>query len=56
MKLKNCLILGFGSMGERHLRSLKKFKFNQIDIVDKSSKRLNIANKKININTKYRWA
>jgi len=43
MKLKKCLILGFGSMGERHLRAIKKFNFNQIDIVDKNSSRLSVA-------------
>ena len=48
----NCLIIGFGRMGERYFRALKKLGFHNIHIMDKSKNKLKIAREKYNLERK----
>ena len=48
-KNKKCIIIGFGRMGEQYLKCLRSLNFSDIEIIDKSIKRLQIAKKKYNI-------
>ena len=52
MKKMNCLIIGFGRMGERYFKALKKLGFHNIHIMDKSKNKLKIAREKYNLERK----
>ena len=52
MKKMNCLIIGFGRMGERYFIALKKLGFHNIHIIDKSKNKLKIAREKYNLERK----